>query len=151
MSEHIVENNPKKEFLFALGGVALFLGIVLLIGISAFLRPAGEHITAETTEESAATDEAKAVAVEDEASAETDSAAATPVEAGADTTAPATAADATVTPTEDTSGAVVTAEAGTASASGTVNQAAVGDADLTAEQADGDLDAGNTKKTATAE
>ncbi|WP_243443371.1 hypothetical protein [Psychrobacter sp. JCM 18903] len=47
MSEHIVENNPKKEFLFALGGVALFLGIVLLIGISGFLRPAGEHITAE--------------------------------------------------------------------------------------------------------
>ena len=150
MSEHIVENNPKKEFLFALGGVALFLGIVLLIGISGFLRPAGEHITAETTKESAATDEAKAVAVEDGASAKTDSAAAS-VGAGADTTAPATAADATVTPTEDTSGAVVAAEAGTASASGTVNQAAVGDADLTAEQADGDLDAGNTKETATAE
>lgn len=37
MSEHIVENNPKKELLFALGGVALFLGIVLLIGVSAFL------------------------------------------------------------------------------------------------------------------
>ena len=50
MSEHIVENNPKREFLFALGGVGLFLGIVLLIGISGFLRPAGEHITAETTE-----------------------------------------------------------------------------------------------------
>ena len=138
MSEHIVENNPKKEFLFALGGVALFLGIVLLIGISAFLRPAGEHITAETTEESAAA-ETEATAKE-----------AAPV-AGAETTAPATAADATVTPAEDTSGAVVTAEAGTATASGTVNQAAVGDADLTAEQADGDLDAGNTKETATAE
>ena len=145
MSEHIVENNPKKEFLFALGGVALFLGIVLLIGISAFLRPAGEHITAETTEESAAA-ETEATAKE-AAPAETVTA---PV-AGADTAAPATAADATVTPTEDTSGAVVTAEAGTASASGTVNQAAVGDADLTAEQADGDLDAGSPKETATVE
>ena len=148
MSEHIVENNPKKEFLFALGGVALFLGIVLLIGISAFLRPAGEHITVQTTEEIAAAEEA--MAVEDEASAETDSAAA-PVEAGAETAAPATAADATVTPAEDTSGAVVTAEAGTATASGTVNQAAVGDADLTAEQADGDLDVGTPKETAAAE
>lgn len=150
MSEHIVKNNPKKEFLFALGGVALFLGIVLLIGISAFLRPAGEHITVQTTEEIAAAEEAEAKAVEDEASAEIDSAAA-PVEAGAETTAPATAADATVTPAEDTSGAVVTAEAGTATASGRVNQAAVGDADLTAEQADGDLDAGTPKETATAE
>ena len=148
MSEHIVKNNPKKEFLFALGGVALFLGIVLLIGISAFLRPAGEHITVQTTEEIAAAEEA--MAVEDEASAETDSAAA-PVEAGAETAAPATAADATVTPAEDTSGAVVTAEAGTATASGTVNQAAVGDADLTAEQADGDLDVGTPKETAAAE
>ena len=71
MSEHIVENNPKKEFLFALGGVALFLGIVLLIGISGFLRPAGEHITAETTETSAAADEAEAIAAEDTAPAET--------------------------------------------------------------------------------
>ena len=146
MSEHIVENNPKKEFLCALGGVALFLGIVLLIGISAFLRPAGEHITAETTEESVAA-ETEATAKE-AAPAETVTA---PVEAGAETTAPATAADATVTPAEDTSGAVVTAEAGTATASGTVNQAAVGDADLTAEQADGDLDAGTPKETAAAE
>ena len=56
MSEHIVENNPKKEFLFALGGVALFLGIVLLIGISGYLRPAGEHITAESTEATAETE-----------------------------------------------------------------------------------------------
>lgn len=87
MSEHIVENNPKKEFLFALGGVALFLGIVLLIGISGYLRPAGEHITAESTE--------------------------------------------------------ATAESGTATAEGTVNQAAVpDDANLTAEEADADLDGG---------
>ena len=93
MSEHIVENNPKKEFLFALGGVALFLGIVLLIGISGYLRPAGEHIKAET-------------------------------------------------PT-DTDGTVVAAESGTATAEGTVNQAAVPDnANLTAEEADADLDGG---------
>ena len=58
MSDHVVNNNPKKEFLFALGGIVLFLSLVLLIGISAFLRPAGEHITAETTEASAAAEEA---------------------------------------------------------------------------------------------
>ena len=120
MSEHIVENNPKKEFLFALGGVALFLGIVLLIGISGYLRPAGEHITAESTEATAATAEA----------ADTDAA------------ATATPADATVTPT-DTDGTVVAAESGTATAEGTVNQATVPDnANLTAEEADADLDGG---------
>lgn len=120
MSEHIVENNPKKEFLFALGGVALFLGIVLLIGISGYLRPAGEHITAESTEAPAATAEA----------ADTDAAATAPP------------ADATVTPT-DTDGTVVAAESGTATAEGTVNQAAVPDnANLTAEEADADLDGG---------
>ena len=37
MSEHVVNNNPKKELLFALGGIGLFLGIVLLIGISCLL------------------------------------------------------------------------------------------------------------------
>lgn len=99
MSEHIVENNPKKEFLFALGGVALFLAIVLLIGISGFLRPAGEHITAETTEEAAA-------ATEGNAPAET----------------------ATVTPAADSDSAAVTAETDTATASDTVDQAAVADA-----------------------
>ena len=150
MSEHIVENNPKKEFLFALGGVALFLGIVLLIGISAFLRPAGEHITAETTEESAAV-ETEATAKE-AAPAETATAPTAPV-AETDTAAATatTPADAAATPATNADSAVVSAEAGTATAEGTVSQVAVADADLTAEQADGDLDAGNTKETAPAE
>lgn len=115
MSEHIVENNPKKELMFALGGVGLFLAIVLLIGVSGFLRPAGEHITAK-----AAVDEAAPVASAAPA-ADTDA-----IGVG-ETTKAATEvpADATVTPTDNTSGAVVAAEAGTATTSGTVNQAAV--------------------------
>jgi cytoskeletal protein RodZ len=149
MSEDIVQNNPKKELMFTLGGIALFLGIVLLIGVSAFLRPAGEHITAEPTEESAIADEAVAIAEEDTATATAEAA---PAETDAAATTEAdTAADATVTPAEDTSGAVVTAEAGTATATGTVNQAAVADVDLTAEQADGDLDAGDANKATTAQ
>ena len=136
MSEHIVENNPKREFLFALGGVGLFLGIVLLIGISGFLRPAGEHITAETTE--------AAAAAETDATNEKADTAAAPV-AETDAAATATPADATVTPAADTDGTVVAAESGTATAEGTVNQAAVADdADLTATPADADLDAGKT-------
>jgi len=157
MSEDIVNNNPKKEFMYALGGIALFLGIVLLIGVSAFLRPAGEHITAETTEASAAADEAEAIAAEETAA--TDTAEAMSADNGTDATATVgagesateTAADATVTPAEDTSGAVVSAEAGTATASGTVSQAAVEDTELTAEQADGDLDAGTAEDTTTAQ
>ncbi len=141
MSEDIVKNNPMREFAFALGGVALFLGIVLLIGVSAFLRPAGEHITAETTETSAAADEA---AAKEAAPAATAPAAAAPAETGTATATPeaATAADASVMPAEDTSATVVAAESGTATASGTVSQTAVAEADLTAEQADGDLDSG---------
>ena len=130
MSEHIVENNPKKELLFTLGGVALFLGIVLLIGISGFLRPVGEHITAETMPAVEAEAEAPATATEE---------AATATAPAADNTAVATAtpADATVTPATDADSAVVSAEAGTATAEGIVSQAAVADADLTAEPADG--------------
>lgn len=143
MSEGIVNNNPKKELLYTLCGIALFLGIVLLIGISGFLRPAGEHIKAETTAASAAAEKAEAIAAEDTAApAETTASAAI-----ADAAATDTAADATVTPVTEGDSAVVTAESGTATASGTVNQAAVGDADLTAEQADGDLDAGDTTDT----
>ena len=145
MSEGIVNNNPKKELLFALGGIALFLSIVLLIGVSAFLRPAGQHIVVQTPEELAAADEAAATAAEDATTAPADEAA--PAETDA-------AADATVTPATDsaaTDSAVVTAEAGTATTSGTVSQAAVEDADLTAEQADGDLEAGDVAKTEAAQ
>ena len=135
MSEGIVNNNPKKELLFALGGIALFLSIVLLIGVSAFLRPAGQHIVVQTPEELAAADEAAATAAEDAATAPVEDAVPAETDAAADAT----------------DSAVVTAEAGTATTSDTVSQAAVEDADLTAEQADGDLEAGDVAKTEAAQ
>lgn len=136
MSEHIVENNPKKEFIFALGGVGLFLAIVLLVGVSGFLRPAGEHITAEP-EEAAAAEAAPAASAAAPATDTAEAAPAADADAiGAGETTEATndvPADATVTPTEDTSGAVVASEAGTATTSGSVNQAAVQDSKPAAE------------------
>ena len=145
MSEGIANNNPKKELLYTLGGIALFLGIVLIIGVSALLRPAGEHITAEATKASIATDKAEAIAAEDKDTvpAETPS-----MSADTDAVATNTPADATVTPAAATGddSAVVAAQSGTATASGTVSQTAVADADLTAEQADADLDAGTDDK-----
>ncbi len=138
MSDVTVKNNPKKEFVYALGGIALFLGVVLLIGISAFLRPAGQHITVEAAETSVAADEAEATATQSAA----------PVEDSADTTVGSgeiadsaeAVADATVTPAPDTGEAIVATESAAATADGTVDQAAAADADLTAEQADGDLE-----------
>lgn len=56
------QNNPKKEVIYALAGVGLFLAIVLLIGISAFLRPAGEHIKVAADEEAAEVAEAETTA-----------------------------------------------------------------------------------------
>lgn len=131
MSEHVVNNSPKKEFLFALVGVGLFLGIVLLIGISAFLRPAGEHITAEPTADSVAADEAAVIAAEPAAAP-----AAAPVaevatdDALADDLSEIVPADATVTPAPSTGDAIVATGASSATADGTVNQAAVQETEL---------------------
>lgn len=131
MSADIRSNSPKKEFLYALGGVALFLTIVLIVGISAFLRPAGEHIIVENTEVTTVVDEAEVVATED-------------VLVAAEETEDATASvtDAAETPAEDAAAAAPVATDG---ANDTVDQAAVADADLTAEQADGDLEAGDVE------
>ena len=134
----IVENNPKKELLFALGGIVLFLSLVLLIGVSAFLRPAGEHITAEPTAESVAAEEAEAIVAEDAAAADTTGVATADVAvAEAETTTPA---EATVTPAPSTGDAIVATGSATANEEGVVDQAAAADADLTAEQADGDVE-----------
>ncbi|WP_066800349.1 hypothetical protein [Moraxella oblonga] len=43
MAHDASQNNPKKEIAFALVGITAFLVIVLGIGISGFLRPAGNH------------------------------------------------------------------------------------------------------------
>lgn len=46
MSHHdeVVKNDIKKELSVAMIGTLAFLAIVLLIGIAAFLRPAGDHV-----------------------------------------------------------------------------------------------------------
>ncbi len=133
MSEHVVNNSPKKEFLFALVGVGLFLGIVLLIGISAFLRPAGEHISAEPTAESIAADEAAVIAAEPAAAPAAAAVEADPVESDIGAGEPAaedTVGAATVTPDPSTGDAVVATGAASATADGTVNQAAVQETEL---------------------
>ncbi len=43
MAHDATENNPKKEALMALVGIGLLLTIIAGIGVSAWLRPAGEH------------------------------------------------------------------------------------------------------------
>lgn len=60
------QNQPMKELTFTLVGVGAFLAIVLLIGVSAWLRPAGEHMAPEPTAEEAA----ETVAADDAAAAE---------------------------------------------------------------------------------
>lgn len=61
----ISQNNPVKETSFALIGTALFLAMVLFIGVSAFLRPAGEHFapieSSASTEETAQADDTQTV------------------------------------------------------------------------------------------
>ncbi len=48
MADHeFVENDVKKELSIGLIGILAFLGIVLLIAISAYLRPAGHHVDVE--------------------------------------------------------------------------------------------------------
>ena len=45
MAHHeVVENNVKKELSYALIGILACLGLVLLILISAIVRPAGNHV-----------------------------------------------------------------------------------------------------------
>ena len=134
MSEDIVNNNPKKEFMFALVGVGMFLAIVLLIGISAFLRPAGEHITAEATEESVAAENAEAIIAEESASAKAVvDPGAEDMNLGAGESAAVedqTVGAATVTPNPSTGDAIVATQAAEATADGVVDQAAVAETDL---------------------
>lgn len=144
MSADIRSNSPKKEFLYALGGVALFLTIVLIVGISAFLRPAGQHITVENTEVSTAADQTEVVATAEDATTDASAELATQETEGASDDAVATQA-----PAENT--AVVAPVATDGAANDTVDQAAVANADLTAEQADGDLEAGDVEKETTAQ
>lgn len=102
MSHHdeVVKNDIKKELSVAMIGTLAFLAIVLLIGIAAFLRPAGDHV-----------DVAKLNAA---ASSTAASAASTATVANADT---ATAPDATVANPDN---ATMSAAPVTAAASSTI-------------------------------
>lgn len=96
MAHDASQNKPTKETLFALVGTAMFLAIVLGIGISAFLRPAGEHqpvvieqTALESTDESITQASASAVAEAKEALDQTPSDTQAPTEAVATTKTPA--------------------------------------------------------------
>lgn len=56
MSHHdVVENDIKKELLHTLIGSVAFLAIVALVGVTAFMRPAGQHFTKEQLNANAST------------------------------------------------------------------------------------------------
>lgn len=93
MAHDIVENNPKKEIMYSLAGTLLFLGIVLLIAISAFLRPAGNHVDVKALNAAA---EAKAAASATPTTAPVTAATAASASGETTNTASATAPDATV-------------------------------------------------------
>lgn len=93
------QNKPKKEFAYALVGTAAFLAIVLLIGISAFLRPAGNHVAPEAAVEEA-TEEAVAEGATAEPAAEAEAATTEDVAAEADTADTEAPAEATEEATE---------------------------------------------------
>lgn len=52
MAHDAYDNNPKKELLTALLGILLLLAIIAGIGVSAWLRPAGDHtfVTAQSVD-----------------------------------------------------------------------------------------------------
>lgn len=52
MAHDAYDNNPKKELLTALMGILLLLAIIAGIGVSAWLRPAGDHtfVTAQSVD-----------------------------------------------------------------------------------------------------
>lgn len=126
------QNNPKKELMFALVGTLAFLGIVLLIGVSGFLRPAQEHVVTKTAAEDAVTVEGEQVGTEvsNPEQAELDSSAAEQeavVSATDEEVAqsqPAVASDAPDTSNNESAPATVTAQAGTATATATVGDSA---------------------------
>lgn len=119
MAHHVVENNPKKELLYALVGILLFLSMVLLIGISAFLRPAGNHVDVKALN---AAQEAKAAASATPATAPVTAGTVAAASGETTNTATATAPDATVASPDNAKQASAdkpkdTADAGVASPS----------------------------------
>lgn len=97
MSDHAVENNPRKELLFVGLFKLMLLGIVGLIFYGGYFRPAAPSVETLLAEAAAATEEAAATPVD----ASTTSTAEMVAVAAADANAPAPAE--TVTAAESTS------------------------------------------------
>ncbi|WP_230655721.1 hypothetical protein [Psychrobacter sp. I-STPA10] len=116
------QNNPKKELVFALVGLLAFLGIVLLIAISGYLRPAQEHVTVETATEDAVTVEGEQVGtvVSDPEQAELNDSVAEQNEVVAAADEEAAQAGQDQSAADESNAATVTAQAGTATATATV-------------------------------
>ena len=115
MAHHeVVENNVKKELSYALVGVLAFLSVVLLIGISAFLRPAGNHVDVEALNAQVAAKAAASAASATAATSPAAGAASTATTANADT---ATAPNTTVASHDNAAMAPASAPTATAKAS----------------------------------
>lgn len=104
--DHVVENNPRRETLLALVGILMFAAMVVLIVLSAWLRPVAPDTQAMIAQREAAAAPAPAAAPEAAPAATAAAPATTPA-------ADSTAATLTTAPAADLATAVPASAAGT--------------------------------------